>query len=520
MSQTTMSQTTTSQTDESNSASPTLGRVLLVGAGPGDPRYITLRGVDCLRRADVVLYDYLANERLLEHVRRDAELICLGRHGRKSRWNQEAINQELVARARRGQQVVRLKSGDPTIFGRFAEEVGVLEQHQIPFEVVPGISAAIAAGSCVGIPLTHRDMASAVAFVTGQENPAKPNTSVDYRRLASFPGTIVIYMGVTTVARWAPALLEGGLSPQTPVALIRRCSFHDQQVVRCPLQDVVTELTPRTKLPPPVIVVIGEVARSEQHVDWFGARPLIGQAVLVTRSQEQLVNLADQFHELGAGVWHQPAITIGPPSDWKQVDSVIDQIDQFDWLVFASANGVAYLLDRILELGHDVRCLSGLRLAAMGSATAKKLAEYSLRADLVPDEYHAESMVAALNKDAAGKRFLLARASRGRDVLATNLSAAGGDVEEVVVYESHDVGEAKAEVVWALDRGDIDWVTVTSSAIARSLVRLFGQQLKKTKLASISPITSSTLRELGFEPAVEAKIHTMDGLIRAICNAG
>ena len=505
------------ESEHSNSAS---GKVFLVGAGPGDPGYITLRGVECLRKADVVLYDYLTNVRLLDHTNANAELICLGRHGRKTRWTQDRINQELVERAVQGQQVVRLKSGDPAIFGRLADELGYLRKHKIPFEVVPGISAALAAGSCLGIPLTHRDMASAVAFVTGQENPAKSSTSIDYQALARFPGTIVMYMGVTTVQHWAPALIKAGLAKETPVALVRRCSFHDQQVVYTNLAGVADCLTPRTKLPPPVIAVIGNVAHPNQQLDWFASRPLIGQSVLVTRSTQQFGSLCESLIALGAAVHHQPAIKIGPVADFSLMDESINQLDQTDWLIFASANGVRYFLDRILERGRDLRCLGGLQLAAMGSQTARKLAEYSLKADLVPQQYRAESLGEELDTQIDGKNVVIVRANRGRDVLAEQLTAAGGNVCQVVAYENIDVTVADPEIATSLTTNEITWTTVTSSAIARSLVNLFGESLRNTKLASISPITSATLRDLGFEPAVEASVHTMDGLVDAMCSAG
>ncbi len=492
------------------------GTVYLVGAGPGDPRYITLRGIECLGLADVVLYDYLVNARLLDHVRDDAERICLGRHGRQRRWTQDAINEELVRRSQRGERVVRLKSGDPTIFGRFADEASFLRHNNVEFEVVPGVSVGVAAGSCVGIPLTHRDFASAVAFVTGQEHGDKETESIDYHSLARFPGTIVMYMGVTTARRWAPSLIDAGMSANTPVALIRRCSFHDQKVLRCELGDVVDRLTPRTKFPPPVIAVIGRVAHAENWFDWYSRRPLVGQSILVTRPSEQMGPLSDRLIELGAGVRHQPAIEIVPPVDWTLVDTAISKLDQTDWLVFASANGVRYFLNRLFELGDDTRSLGGLRLAAMGPQTARRLSEFHLRADLVPSEFRAESMRDALIGKAAGKRLLLVRASRGRDLLADELSAAGVDVQQVVVYQSRDVTTPDPEIVQALEDGELTWTTVTSSAIARSLVSLFGQNLRATKLASISPITSQTLRELGFEPAVEANVHTMAGLVDTI----
>ncbi len=505
--------------DRNARGSPSLATVYIVGGGPGDPRYLTLRGVQCLGRADVVLYDYLVNERLLDHAPANVERICLGRHGRKIIWTQDQINREMLERSRRGQTVVRLKSGDPAIFGHFAEELGFLNGHGVPCEVVPGVSAAIAAGSCVGIPLTHRDLSSAVAFVTGQENSAKPQGALDYAALARFPGTLVMYMGVTNADRWVPGLLSNGMSAETPVALIRRCSFYDQQVIRCQLKDVVAELTPRQKLPPPVIAVIGDVAADDQQLSCYTARPLIGRAVLVTRPRHQLLSLSDRLLELGAGVWHQAAIEIRPPASWAAVDAVLDRLEQFDWLVFSSANGVSFLLQRILDRGHDLRRLAGLRLAAMGPGTADALRAYHLQADHVPSEFRAEALADELARSAAGKRFLLARASRGREVLAETLRQAGAEVEQMVVYESHDVAAADPDVMAALEAGTLDWTTVTSSAIARSLAHLFGPRLRKTRLASLSPVTSATLRELGYEPAVEARVYTMDGLVEAMCAA-
>ena len=499
--------------------SANMGKVFLVGAGPGDPRYITLRGIECLKSADAILYDYLTNVRILEHAPLAAERICLGRHGRENRWTQDRINEELVNRAKRGQNVVRLKSGDPAIFGRLADELGHLRQHSISFEIVPGISAALAAGSCVGIPLTHREMASAVAFVTGQENPNKAKSSIDYGALAKFPGTIVMYMGVTTVQHWTTSLIEAGMSSKTPVALIRRCSFHDQQVVRTDLGGAIACLTPRSKLPPPVIAVIGQVAHIDQQLDWFANRPLLGQSVLVTRAKEQCGQLADKFICLGAAVHTQPAIQVGPVADWTHLDETIEQLANANWLIFASANGVRFFLDRLLEIGHDVRWLSNVKIAVMGSQTARQLTEYSLVADLVPQEYRAEMLGSELAPLAKDSHFVIVRASRGRDVLAPQLQAAGGVVRQVVAYQSTDVKEADPDVLASLDSSKITWTTVTSSAIARSLVNLFGESLKNTRLASISPITSATLRELGFEPAVEAEVHTMDGLIDAMCRA-
>lgn len=490
------------------------GRVYLVGAGPGDPGLITLRGVECLRRADLVLYDYLVNPRILEHVRPGAQAECLGRHGRDRIVPQAEINERLVREARSGKTVVRLKGGDPAVFARLAEEIDALGNAGIEFEVVPGITAALAAGSYAGIPLTHRETASAVALVTGQEQPGKEEASLDYGALARFPGTLVFYMGVTSAERWTAALTAAGKSADTPAVIIRRCSWPDQLTLPTTLGQVAHEIAAR-HLRPPVLVVVGDVAATQPAVSWFTRRPLFGRRVLVTRPVEQSEALRDRLEELGAQVLVQPAIEIVPPADWAAVDAALARLHQYDWLVFSSANGVRFLLDRLCSK-RDLRQTGAVRLAAIGPGTADALAGYRLRADLVPAEYRAESLAEALAPQARGRRFLLARASRGREVLAEQLRAAGGQVDQVVVYQSHDVAAADPDVAAALAKGGIDWVTVTSSAIARSLVKLFGAELRRARLASISPVTSATLSELGHEPAVEAARYTVGGLVESI----
>jgi uroporphyrinogen III methyltransferase/synthase len=494
------------------------GMVYLIGAGPGDPGLITLRGCEVLRRADLVLYDYLVNAQILEQAAPSAERICLGRHGRGKLVPQDEINRTLVREAGRGRVVARLKGGDPAVFARAAEEVDALTAAGVPFEIVPGITAALAAGSYAGIPITHRDVASSVALVTGQEKPGKEASALDYGALARFPGTLVFYMGVTTAPVWSRALLDAGKPPDTPAAIVRRCSWPDQQVIACTLGEIPDVLAAK-KIRPPALVIVGEVARLRQARTWFERRPLFGQTVLVTRPEHQARELREPLAELGARVLIQPAIEISDPPDWVPVDRAIADVRSYHWLVFSSANGVRYFLNRLLASGHDLRRLGEAKIAAIGPATAETLAEYHLRADLQPAEYRAESLAAALAAEARGRRFLLLRASRGREVLADDLRAAGGEVEQIVVYQSRDAAAPDAEIAAALKAGEIAWTTVTSSAIARSLVRLFGDDLRKTRLAAISPITSGVLRQLGHEPTAEASAYTMDGVVRAMLEA-
>lgn len=495
----------------------TIGKVYLVGGGPGDPGLITLRGCQCLARADVVLYDYLINPQILAHANERAELVCLGRHGRDRIVPQDEINAQLVRHARAGRTVVRLKGGDPVVFAHAAEEIAALQKAAVPYEIVPGITAALAVGSYAGIPLTQGESASAVALVTGQQRKGK-SLGLDFPALAAFPGTLVFYMGVTTAKHWSAQLIAAGKPADTPAAIVRRCSMPDQQTIPCTLGTVAEEIQSR-RLRPPALVVVGTVAALAARHGWFVDRPLFGVRVLVTRPAHQAPALAAALSDLGADVLVQPAIEIAPPADWQPVDRALEQLDRYDWLVFSSANGVRALLDRLL-VRRDLRALGRVKLAAIGPGSAEELARYHLRADVVPDEYRAESLAAALGDEAArGKRFLLARASRGRELLAHELESTGASVEQIVVYTSRDVAQADAAVADLLRDGKIDWVTVTSSAIARSLAQLFGPRLRESRLATISPITSATLRELGYDVAVEARQYTTAGLVEAITTA-
>jgi uroporphyrinogen III methyltransferase/synthase len=446
-------------------------------------------------------------------------MICLGRHGHGRLMSQAEINSAMIGNAREGRTVARLKGGDPAIFARLSEELAALEAAGVPYEIVPGITAAQTAASHVGLPLTDRDEASCVAFVTGQESADKrAGEPLDYAALARFPGTLVFYMGITTAAEWSRALIDNGKSAETPVAIARRCSLPDQETVFTTLGDV-GELVNERRIRPPAIVIVGDVARERSATNWFTSRPLFGTTILVTRPEHQLQELAIALRNLGANVMCQAAIEISEPRDWGPVDRVINSLRDFHWLVFSSANGVHYFLQRLLALGKDARALGAVRLAAIGPATADALRAYHLKIDLSPDTYRAEALAEALNPSVRGTRVLLARASRGREVLAQLLSAAGAEVTQAVVYESRDVTTADEEVLAGLWAGRIDWVTVTSSAIARSLVKLFGDALHKSRLAAISPLTAEVLTEAGYPPVVVAGTYTSAGLTAAILAA-
>ncbi|QGJ69300.1 Uroporphyrinogen-III synthase /uroporphyrinogen-III C-methyltransferase [Planctomycetales bacterium 10988] len=497
------------------------GKVSLVGAGPGDAGLITLKGVECLQEAELILYDYLVNPEILRHAAALAECICLGRHGHGKLMPQPEITQRMIEAASEGKRVVRLKGGNPTIFGRIMEEVPPLIAAGIEYEIVPGITSAGALPSYAGIPLTDRDVASAVAFVTGQERPGKPFSSLKFDALAAFPGTLVFYMGVTTAKHWSDSLMEAGKDPSTPVALVRRCSWPDQRTILTRLDEVaqVLDQNKPDRLRPPILAIVGEVAATETRWTWFEERPLFGQRILVTRPEDQAEELAKPLRELGAEVLIQPAITIDPLPDWSQIEEVIGRIAAFDWVIFSSKNGVRYFLERLFASGKDLRSLAGQKLAAIGPGTADELRQWHLRADLIPEVYRSEGMVDALRDEAPGKRILLPRASRGRDVMPKQLQELGATIEQVTVYQSEDVALPDPEIKSLCQAGEIDWVTVTSPAIARNLIAMFGEDLKKTKLVSISPVTSTALREAGFQPAAEAREYHMPGVIEALTAA-
>lgn len=509
------------------------GKVYLIGAGPGDPGLLTLRARDILEQVDVILYDYLVNPVALRHAGAHTEVISLGRHekGVACRiWSQEEINAKLIEFARQGKSVARLKSGDPLIFGRITEELTALRDAGIPYEVVPGVTAALAAGAFTGIPVTHRDLASAVAFITGQETKEKTDSKIDFEALARFPGTLVFYMGVTTVKNWAPKLIEAGKVSSTPVAIIRRCSFPDQLTITTTLGEVAEVLTPSDKIRPPVIVIVGEVVKLRESLSWFESRPLFGKTVLVTRPEEADGELTRLLEERGAEVIQHPVIQIGPAPDLAPLDAAIEKmrlaasrpamITSY-WLLFSSANGVNAFFKRLGELGYDSRSLAGVKIACVGPSTAAALSAHGLRCDVMPEtDFSAEGLLAALRPQWAGEPILSIRASRGRNTLVDGVRSWKGandnPIEEVVAYASTDVTQVDPVILDRMEQGEIDYVLVTSSAIARSTIHLFGPALQKTKIASLSPLTSQALVEAGHPPHCEAQEATLLSLIEAI----
>lgn len=497
-----------------------VGKVYLVGGGPGDPGLITVRAVECLRRADVVFYDGLVNPLLLRYTSANAERTCRVNSADGRALPQAEINQHIVDAALAGKTVVRLKGGDPYLFGRGTEEAAALVAAGIPFEVVPGVSAALAASVYAGISLTHRELASAVALITGHEDPAKPESHLDYPALAEFPGTLVFYMGLHRLEAITQALLAAGKPPDTPTAVISRGTCPQQRTVTATLDTIAIHVR-AADLHAPSLIIVGDCVRLRDSLQWFEQRPLFGQRIGITRADGQADNVVDRVIELGGDPILLPTIAILPPADWSEVDRCQQSLNQYDWIVFTSANGVRQFFGRLWQQGGDARRCGGAKLAAIGSGTAAALAEFHLQADLVPDSFRAEALADALKPRVAGKRVLWARASRGRDVLPTELRAAGAILDELVVYQNVDVPALPADILAQIEQGKIDWIGLSSPSIARNLADKLSPAAKaqlgqQVKLVSISPVTSAAAQEAGLPIAAEADVFTWEGILQAI----
>ncbi|MFQ5960493.1 MAG: uroporphyrinogen-III C-methyltransferase [Candidatus Methylomirabilales bacterium] len=491
------------------------GKVYLVGAGPGDPGLLTLKGKRCLELADVVVYDYLANDRLLTYASPDAERIYVGKRGGEQYLPQEEINRLVIERARRGQVVVRLKGGDPFIFGRGGEEAEALVGAGIPFEVVPGVTSAIAVPAYAGIPLTHRDLASSVAFVAGR--PAREGPGIDWRALAGI-GTVVFLMGVSRLTEIVESLVEHGRSPETPIALIRLGTWPVQETVTGTLHDIVQRAE---TIHPPAIIVVGEVVRLRDQLAWFEEKPLFGRRIVVTRAREQQSDFADLLEGYGAEVIECPTIAIHPPEDWKALDHSLEQLGSYQWVIFTSANGVRNFIARLRDRGGDLRVLHGIRVATIGPATAAALAEAGIRADVVPDEYRAEAILEALDEDLRGMRFLIPRAAEAREILPAGLRARGALVDVVAVYRTVQVADQSEAVLGLLRAGQVDAVTFTSSSTVVNFVEMFPGEdlpalLKGVTIACIGPITAETAARYGLAAHVMPAAFTIPSLADAL----
>ena len=497
--------------------------IYLVGSGPGDPGLFTLKGVRCMQEADAVVYDRLAPGALLGYARPEAEKIYVGKKPGNPTMSQEEINELLIEKGRAGMTVVRLKGGDPYIFGRGGEEALALQEAGLPFELVPGVTSGVAAPAYAGIPVTHRNVATSVTFVTGHEDPKKGSQDVDWAKLANGADTLVLYMGVGRLEEISKDLVEAGRDPDTPVACVRWGTLPEQRTITGTLQDIAGRVA-EAGLKPPAIIVVGDVvALRERGLDWYERRPLFGHRVVVTRARAQAGELSRDLEKLGAEVHEFPTIEIGPPDDFGPLDAAIRDLDSFGLIVFTSVNGVEAFLTRLRHHGLDLRAIPrDTKMAAIGPATAQRIERAGLRVDVIPEEYRAEALIEALGAHPlGGERVLIPRAKVAREILPEKLREAGAEIVVPPTYESVPSSEGKEELSLRLQSGEIDCVTFTASSTVENFVGAFGAEeaarlLSETRVACIGPITADTARKHGLRVDAVAREYTIPGLIEAV----
>ncbi|MCX8053377.1 MAG: uroporphyrinogen-III C-methyltransferase [Armatimonadetes bacterium] len=494
--------------------------VYLVGAGPGDPGLITVKGMDCVRKADVIVYDRLVHPALIAEKRPDAEVIYVGKAAGAHSMSQDEINRLLIEKARQGMLVVRLKGGDPFVFGRGGEEAEALAEAGVEFEIVPGITSAIAAPAYAGIPVTHRGLCSALGIVTGHEDPTKARSDIKWSSIATGLDTIVFLMGVENLPKIVAELVKNGRDPSTPVAVVRWGTRSEQQTVTGTLANIVDKAT-EAGISAPAVTVVGNVVNLREKLRWFDNKPLFGKKVLVTRSRDQAGVLSEALREQGAEPIEFPVIRICPPSSFDEVDAALDRVAEYDWLLFTSANGVGSVIDRLAELGRDVRSLAGPKIGAIGPATADSLARLGLKVDYVPSKFVAEAVVDEFPENPVGKRILILRAEEAREILPERLAELGASVDVVAVYRTDIESSDTVRVKEMLSSGEIDIITFTSSSTVANFVKLIGESgavclPDKVKIACIGPITARAVEECGLRPDIVAEEYTIRGLVAAI----
>ena len=494
------------------------GKVYLLGAGPGDPGLLSLKAKKCLESADAVVYDRLADPRILAFARKDAEMIYVGKASANHVMRQPDINKLLVKLAAEGKTVARLKGGDPFVFGRGGEEALELQEAGLLFEFVPGVTSAIAVAEYAGIPVTHRHVATSFAVVTGREGAAKGASTINWRGLAKAVDTLVFLMGVENIDKISSQLVANGRSASTPAAVIRWGTHPEQRTLVTTLGQAAADVK-ANNLQPPAIFIVGEVVKLRKQLQWFDNKPLFGKTVVVTRARAQASVLTQKLEAFGAKVVDVPAIKIVPAADYAPLDSAIAHLADYRWLVFTSANGVEFFFQRLAKEGKDTRALAAVKVAAIGSATADELSAYGVTADLVPSAYKAEELAEALaGQVAAGDKILIARAKVAREVLPVALRQLGAQVDVCTAYETVSDCDNKEELLAALaQKGTV--VTFTSSSTVTNLLQVLGENkemLKNAVLAAIGPVTAATLQKQGLNVGVEAAEFTIDGLVKAI----
>lgn len=501
------------------------GKVYLVGAGPGDPGLITVRGKRLLEKAEVVVYDYLAGSKLLKHAPADAELVYVGKKGGvKHTRTQDEINQMLVDYAQAGKSVVRLKGGDPFIFGRGGEELEILYNENVPFEVVPGVTSATAAATYAGIPITHREYTASVAFITGHEDPTKHSSNVDWSKLATGAGTIVVYMGIKNLPIIVKNLIEHGRDPQTPVAVVRWASTPEQRSVEGTLETI-TQIVQESDIKPPALIIVGEVVKLRKTIDWYEKRPLFGKKILVTRTREQASDLVAGLEEYGANCLESSTINIKEVESYEVFDEELERLNEYHWILFTSLNGVKYFFKRLFAKGMDARDLKGPDIAAVGKSTAELLLNYGVNADLIPPTFTGEGLAQSLlDQGVEGRNILIPRALHAREILPETLRGAGAQVMMVPVYQNCPAEGDKELLLSELAKKEINMVTFTSSSTVRNFLSMLNAEnqdeikeiLSGVKIAAIGPITAKTVTDNGLQVDVQPEEFTIPALIDSV----
>lgn len=493
------------------------GKVYLVGAGPGDYKLITLKGMDCIKIADVIVYDRLVNRTLLKNARKDCEFIYVGKKSSNHTKTQDEINDIIAHKAKEGKIVTRLKGGDPYVFGRGGEEGEYLREREIDFEVVPGITSAIGGLCYAGIPITHRDYASSFHVITGHLKDE--DKELDWESLAKLNGTLVFLMGIANLNKIATSLIENGKDKTTPTALINWATTQNQKVVEGTLENI-HEIALKEKIESPTLIVVGEVVKLRKHLNFFESKPLFGKSVVVTRSRAQSSKLVDKIMNLGGNPIKFPTIKIEEIKPNEALDREIERLSQYSYIIFTSENGVKIFFDRLFELNYDSRKLGNIKIIAIGPATSKALRERGIAADIIPKRFVGEAVVEELQEILSKEdRILIPRASEARPYLVKKLSEICG-VVECKTYRTVKGEGNKEEILELLNEDKINYVTFTSSSTVKNFVEIIGKEnldkLKNTKIISIGPITSNTIKDFGLNVYKEAEEYTIDGIIKAL----
>jgi len=497
------------------------GKVIILGAGPGDPGLLTLKGKEWIEKADVIIYDYLANKRFLDYTRVNAEKIFVGKKKGDHTLSQEQINELMLKTAKEGKLVVRLKGGDPFIFGRGGEEAEELVNAGIAFEIVPGVTAATAVPAHAGIPLTHRNLTSTIAFVTGHENPEKEHSKIAWDKISTGIGTLVFFMGVINLPNIVKNLINNGRDKKTPVAIIRWGTTHMQETVIGTLENIV-ELAKKRQIKPPSIIVVGDVVRLNEKLNWFETKPLFKKQIIVTRAHGQSSDFSNLLEKKGACPVQFPTIETVPPDSWEALDRAIQNVEMYDWLVFTSVNGVKYFLLRIKENQKDVRCLKGIKLCAIGPKTAEVLEKLDLRIDFVPAEYKAEGIIEGLgSNEVRGKKILIPRAAVAREVLPEELVKLGATVDVVEAYKTIQPKRKTGEFREMLKNKEVHVITFTSSSTVTNFISMFNKEeisdlLNGVTIACIGPITAKTAEKNGLKVSIIPEKYTVEAFTDAI----